>query len=146
MKTFPKPLYKLGPRPTSLVGASDTPHYLFLDAAGINDLNKVFPVAPNRRQATLLSSLFGSSGTRPVIIVTTPLELMLLDHVKETPEKGKDIKPKIKDFVNLGYGNLVVASYPSMRTDWYLYQPFILENVSVQIPPYSLVPLLILPA
>lgn len=142
MKTFPKPLYKLGPRPTSLVGTSDAPQCLFLDAAAINELNKVFPVAPTARQSILLSSLFASTKARPLIIVTTPLEVMLLDHIKETPENGKVVKPKIKDFVNLGYGNLVVASYPSMRTAWYLYQPFILEAVSAQIPPYSLVHLL----
>jgi len=131
MKIFPRILYMLGPQAKSHLGSSIAPHYVFLDAAAIDNLYKVFPVEPSHRQAALLSSLFRSTDGRPVIIVTTPVESMILDHIKETPEKGKDIKPKIKDLVNLGYGNLVVLSYSLMRTEWYLYQPFLLSDVSV---------------
>lgn len=131
MTAFPIPRYTLGPQPTSLVGASAPAHYIFLDAAGINHLNEVFPINPSRKQAAFLTSLFAASTTRPIVLVTTPLELMILDHVKETPEKGKVIKPRIRDFVNVGRGSLVVQSYADMRSNWYSYQPFTLKDVSV---------------
>jgi len=131
MTDFPIPQYQLGPQPTRLVGASGDAHFMFLDAAAINYLNDGFPINPSRKQAAFLTSLFAASTTRPIVLVTTPLELMILDHVKEAPENGKKIKPRIREFVNVGRGSLVVQSYADMRSNWYSYQPFILKDVSV---------------
>lgn len=125
-----KPEFFLGPQAQSLAGSSASPHYIFLDAAAINNLHTVFPLAPSKPQAALLSSLFRVSENRRIVLATTPIELMLLDHIKENPEDGDVQKPKLRELASLGRGGLAVQSYASMRSSWYSYQPFTLTDVS----------------
>jgi len=132
MKTIPEPRYGPGPQTKRLTGSSAPAHFLFLDACAIHKFQKAVPNKPNERQAALLNSLAPSSGNNPVNLVTTPLELMICDFIKEAyPTKKGKAKMRMVDFARVGWGQLVIKSHGSLRTDWYLYQPFTMENVSV---------------
>ena len=132
MKNTINPRYQLGPQAIRLTASSASAHFLFLDACAIHRFRDAVPYEPNERQAALLNSLAPSSGKDPVILVTTPLELMICDYVKETCLK-KNGKSKIRmvDFARVGWGQLVIQSHGSLRTDWYLFQAFTMDNVSM---------------
>ena len=130
MKNFPTPLYHLGAEPARLLGSNAEPHYIVLDAAAIHNLKDTFPKVPNQSQKALLNSLAPDGGTRPVIFMTTPLELMICDFVKQ--QQGKKGKPvRVTELASISAGQLVIRSYKSMRSRWYLYQPFTLRNVRI---------------
>lgn len=130
MTDFPTPKYRLGPDPKRLLGSNLHPHYLFLDAAAIHSFRLAFPYAPSERQAALMSCLAPASGNRPIIFVTTPLELMIADFIKEMKGKGT-YEMRMTELARVGWGQLVIRSHGSLRSDWYLIQPFLVENVSV---------------
>jgi hypothetical protein len=57
---------------------------------------------------------------------------MICDYAKETylTKNGKS-KIRMVDFARVGWGQLVIQSHGSLRTDWYLFQPFTMDNVSM---------------
>jgi hypothetical protein len=132
MKTFPTPRYRLGAQANRLVGSSLPPHYIYLDAAAIIALHTSFPIDPTERQDTILKSLGPSTDNVPQIFVTAPLEIMIVDYLKQAhPRKKNGCGVMFGDLPRLGWGQPVVQSYGSMRCEFYLIQPFILEDVSL---------------
>jgi hypothetical protein len=135
MNTFPTLRYGLNAQANRLVGSSLPPHYLYLDAAAIHALHQSFPIDPNERQATILKSLGPSTDNVPQILVTTPHEIMILDYLKQAyPRTKKDRGVMMGDLPRLGWGQLVVKSYDSMRNEFYLIQLFVLKDVSLWRP------------
>lgn len=131
MKAIPNPQYGLGPRPERLAGSSRSPHYVFMDAATIDALAATFPKRPSDKQFIRLLALSPFGDVAPLVIVTTPLELMLLDKLRGAHVRGKKVsKPKVGEFCRAGWGQLVIQSYPNMRTTFYLFQPFTIAEVS----------------
>jgi hypothetical protein len=131
MKTIPNPRFGLGPRPERLAGSTQSPHYVFMDAASIDDLSSTFPKHPSAKQSLRLFALSPFGDAAPIILITTPLELMLVDKMRAMYVDGKKVpKPKVGELCRAGWGQLVIQSYPNMRTSFYLLQPFTIAEVS----------------
>lgn len=110
----------------------DDPIIFFFDAAMVNRSDTIFPILATASEFDRLMALSIATG-RPLIFVTTPLELQLIDHWKE---KAKEFDPKnplltkLRNWCRGAEGRGMVQEFPDMRYTGFAHQYLILSQVS----------------
>lgn len=119
----------LGPKAGRLVGETQIPIFRLLDASALARFHVSHPKAISIARYVWFEWLSERRGARPVIFITTPYEIAVLDAWKELDKKNE---PDMSLFTRIGPGKAVVKQFDGMRHMDYLFQTTTLSKVSTQ--------------
>jgi len=119
------PVYNLGPSPHRSLPQS-RPRFVLCDASIINESNKIFPIKANDGQYARYEAFSPKNANDPVILVTTPREVEVLDWLKQNMGQNCNTDCWIRGTGGKG----IVKEYSESRTSSYLEQTMIVSAVS----------------